>query len=93
MDDYPTDEQLNAIENYEVKDFDEFMEFIRPMWHWPELFLRSNYGVYTLVTGGWSGNEAIIASMNRNVMFWMMYWESSNRGGRHVFGPIRNIKE
>jgi hypothetical protein len=45
-----------------------------------------------LVTGGWSENEEFIGDLRSvdNVkqsrwMFWMTCWESSHRGGLHVF--------
>ena len=38
-----------------------------------------------MATGGWSGNESIISSLQDNIMFWSMYWESSHRGGLFIF--------
>jgi hypothetical protein len=37
-----------------------------------------------LHTGGWSGNEEII-SVLQNSMFWVMYWQKSERGGHYYF--------
>ena len=38
----------------------------------------------TLVTGGWSGNEDVIAELDRS-FFWFAYWQSSHRGGKYSF--------
>lgn len=39
----------------------------------------------TLLTGGWSGNEDIVWSLQYNATFWPRFWERSVRGGRHEF--------
>ncbi|HWO88896.1 MAG TPA: hypothetical protein VNL98_07075 [Gemmatimonadales bacterium] len=40
-------------------------------------------------TGGWSGNEAIIAALQRNLMVMAMCWRVSTRGGLHIYAlPI-----
>lgn len=44
-----------------------------------------------IVTGGWSGNEDVIGVLERGLegnsttMFSMAYWDSSHRGGLHVY--------
>lgn len=38
----------------------------------------------TLITGGWSGNEDIVWSLQTNATFWPRFWERSERGGKHV---------
>lgn len=37
-----------------------------------------------MVTGGWSGNESVIAALQGSA-FWFFYWESSHRGGAFTF--------
>ena len=39
----------------------------------------------TLITGGWSYNETILSAMGANPMLDCLYWESSQRGGKHVY--------
>jgi hypothetical protein len=90
-DGYPEDGELEKIKNWNMSDsagYHLLMGYIETLWHWNGLFKYED-NVYTLVTGGWSGNESIIGAMMQNVIFWLMYWESSERGGRHKFCDIR----
>lgn len=41
-------------------------------------------GLLTFSTGGWSGNEDLLAALSETIG-WLQAWESSHRGGRHVF--------
>lgn len=45
---------------------------------------------YYISTAGWSGNETIINSMQRNEMMWYLNWMQSKRGGHYVF-ELREI--
>lgn len=36
-------------------------------------------------TGGWSGNEDVIDALRRNILFWPMFWQKSERGGHYYF--------
>lgn len=40
---------------------------------------------YSLSTGGWSGNEAIIAALRENGHLFPSFWIRSRRGGHYVF--------
>ena len=100
-DGYPTEDELETIKNWEITSslgdasYHNFMSFIKHCWHWHN-YIEKNGDKYTLITGGWSGNEEIIAAMKSNQIFWLFYWESSDRGGLHIFSPIckmRNEKE
>lgn len=46
---------------------------------------KTKYRKLYLSTGGWSGNESIIASLRGNFIFWTMCWEKSVRGGHYWF--------
>ena len=95
-DGYPTDEELDQIEKYFVNGYEAcecLCKLAADLWHWPEFASRNETGLWTFVTGGWSGNESIITSLHRNTMFWMLYWQSSERGGRHRFGKIEAYNE
>lgn len=89
-DGYPTYEELLKIENFHVdtdEHFDALMEFVASLWYYPDLIKRSRRGRWTLITGGWSGNESIIGSLDKNIDAKLFYWESSIRGGRHTYAP------
>ena len=62
-----------------------------------EYFTASGYGsvevdgpVYRFVTRGWSGCEEIVDGLMSNV-FSGRLWESSHRGGLHVFDASNDI--
>lgn len=83
-DGYPTDETLDAIKSWAYP-FDGFWNFVKSAWN-------SNYGkivendrLVKLITGGWSGNEDIVAALQDNTVFWLCCWQASVRGGVEVF--------
>lgn len=86
VDGYPTEETLLTISHWPENDPHGWLEFVYKSWD-------RNIGktvldpmpIVTFVTGGWDGNESIIAAMRVNLMLWGQTWESSHRGGRHVF--------
>lgn len=82
---YPSDETLEEIKNADCQDFHKFMEMIEPHWEFADWGWRRDGEVYFISTGGWSGNEDIIQAMKENMIFWMMYWANSRRGGHYVF--------
>jgi len=89
MIEYPDSDDLRKIEHWEIKDFSDchsLMQFVFLIWAYPERCIILPNGTYRLSTGGWSGNEDIISSMQKNVLFWALFWESSNRAGGHTFG-------
>lgn len=91
---YPTSAVLEKIKDWDTNDFHGLMEYIREYWiQWGSF--KKDGEIYTLATGGWSGNEDIISSLSENFVFWSLYWESSNRGGRHVFAlcTLENIQK
>ena len=86
---YPTDETLDYIGNCNVRgtaDFDILMTEIGGIWTFPEYFHKNEYGNWEVHTGGWSGNESIIAALYSNDMLWAFYWLRSTAGGHYVFG-------
>ncbi len=91
----PTDEDLETIKTWKIASIDDchaLMEYVRRIWTYPDMFTVSNKKTYRLVTGGWSDNEAIISAMESNILFWCFFWESSTRGGLHLFGKCGDFK-
>ena len=59
--------------------------FIKSRWWAADWGWTEEAGVYHISTGGWSGNEALIAAMRDNVPLWWATWESARRGGHYEF--------
>jgi len=89
----PTDETLAAIEEWQP-DFNDdgrdpwagFMQFCREAWNVDYGAVREETSddgeqLLSFITGGWSSNEAVQAAMMGNLMFRVMRWHSSYRGG------------
>ena len=91
MDAYPTEEELLRIEKWPYDDCRGLFDFIEPLWINYGRILRPNPDTFDLATGGWSGNEDIIQAMRKNVMFWSICWQLSERGGRYVF-EVKDLK-
>lgn len=96
-DGYPTEAALEKIENWKYDDYENLLSFVQMLWHWGsnqystqcvEDDLGRQELEYTFHTGGWSGNEELLSALQANVMFWMMCWYQSQRGG-HVKFRIR----
>lgn len=90
-DGYPTETELEEIRNFDVSggDWEDLMEYIQGnCWYWGENFFYKQGSEWVVITGGWSGNEEIIATLKQNTMFWMFYWKESHRGGLHKFEDI-----
>jgi hypothetical protein len=83
---YPEESDLQRIADWPVpSERQSLVEFVLKEWDkgMGRTITRGN--TLTLITGGWSGNEDIIAALQRNLMFWALYWEKSERGGRYTF--------
>jgi hypothetical protein len=83
---YPTEQELAAIRVWDVHDVPGLFDYVREIWNWPDMATMEG-GMLRLATGGWSGNEDIIGALHDNLMFWMLCWQSSERGGLHWFKP------
>ena len=81
---YPSKEILRQIETAEGG----IINLLQANWHWDDCIRFKQKGKtfwLELHTGGWSGNEEIIDALGRNKMFWMLYWQKSERGGHYWF--------
>jgi hypothetical protein len=89
-DGYPTVEGIAAVQNFSGTPY-EFVELLREMW-WSRDSISvhdtddKDEGVKEIrcVTVGWSGNEELIEAIGAS-MFGLRFWESSHRGGLHVY--------
>ena len=89
---YPTKKQLKTIEN--LNNPRKLIEHIEKLWWTPKWgfslkngrdhLFRKKCLKLELHTGGWSGNEGIIAALQKT-HFWFLYWQRSDRGGHYYF--------
>jgi hypothetical protein len=95
-DGYPTNDALHLIEEWHFSDPKGFFAFIESIWHlrswgWTEGVGEHDWDKdkevyrYNISTAGWSGNESIIKSMQKNEMMWFSNWVQSRRGGHYIF--------
>ena len=99
---YPTDAELKKIEEWSYENgFEGLGEYVCNLWHfsdwaefrdWKTDDFDVEYRELRLATAGWSGNESIIGALNKNMMFGMLCWQSSHRGGLHIY-HIPKIKK
>lgn len=87
---YPSETSLDIIRKWEIHDYAHLMDFVRDIWKyadwgWTETPHEKGGTLYTISTGGWSGNEDIIGALQDNQMFWIMCWQSARRGGHFEF--------
>lgn len=99
MNEYPTEEELDRIRNWDGYNWNDLIDFIHDIW-WPQgapygwneepgksVLPRKNPRRIRMSTGGWSGNEEIIDALRHasGGMFWAVCWVSSVRGGHYAF--------
>jgi len=100
-DGYPTDAALEAVQKWHWDDAKGWFQFIHSIWaykswgwtendephEWNEYEQYKDKIVhrYYISTAGWSGNESIIRSMEKNGMMWYLNWVESRRGGHYIF--------
>lgn len=90
-DGYPTDQTLAAIKKWAWEDPVGLLKFVQRAWRYPEGF-RVSDGYYRIATGGWSGNESLMAALEENTVFWSLCWVRSKRGGYYEFEIPRNLR-
>jgi hypothetical protein len=100
QDGYPTQKTLEAITTWPIRnnfDIAELLEFVDAAWsHMPFAIRTEGEGRKQYIycaTGGWSGNEGIIAALQQNHLFWGLCWLESRRGGGYKFltQPIKEV--
>ena len=90
-DGYPDENELNTICNWVIKskkDCKALLDYIYDLWKYADCgywSVNDDKDMYSISTGGWSGNESLISAMMGNHVFWMLCWYSSRRGGHYEF--------
>ncbi len=87
MIDYERSRDLYRLRDWPYLDPKGWLEFAESLWSDYGKTERAEDGTVTFCTGGWSGNETILRYMALNRTLWAITWQSSHRGGRHVFKP------
>lgn len=83
-DGYPTAAALRRLSKWPAEDLRGALEYAAGLWHWPN-YVRRRGRRYTFITGGWSGNESVMAALERNLFLYAVCWEASFRGGKHIY--------
>lgn len=89
-DGYPTDDELKTLTEWSADDFYGPLEYMRDRWRWED-YIDNTDDTYHVHTGGWSGHEEMIRALEKNFMWWSMYWYSTTRGGHYVFHKQANF--
>jgi len=97
MSDYPTDDELELISNWTIKDIPGWFAYVQSLWALTDWKIEDAVNDisertvtrYTITTGGWSGNEDLIGAMQRNWLMWNITWVQSRRGGHYIFEDPR----
>lgn len=91
---YPDEATLDAIEHWPHTDTAGLVAFARAAFdedygRWSHTTRIDSDGkeipCLEIATGGWSGNESVVSALRQNHVFHGLYWESSHRGGLHVY--------
>lgn len=99
-DGYPDEQDLKKIREWPYNKYGRLFEFVKSIWEFAEVgyFEQSKQDdttysdtIYTLHTGGWSGNEDIIRAMQENIIFWTTCWVWSRQGGHYEFKLPKTI--
>lgn len=88
---YPSQIELDEIQHWQGS-LKELIEFVQSIWEYEAPILRKGFehlhrkSCYKLEihTWGWSGNEDIVAALQKT-MFWFTFWRRSDRGGHYYF--------
>lgn len=67
-------------------EWEEFLEKIEDTWNtdYGTITITEDRKTLELTTGGWSENEELIDLIG-NSMYWVLYWQKSERGGKYTF--------
>jgi hypothetical protein len=95
MDDgYPTDDTIDKIKRWPILSplaCRNLLRYCQEAWAYPDYFTWRGK-IARVSTGGWSGNEDIIAALRENRVFWALCWMEERRGGHYKFEAV-TLKE
>lgn len=83
-DGYPTDATLRTIRRWPWQDLRGLFAYVAAAWRYPD-YVRHRGRRWRFATGGWSGNESLMAALMENRMARALAWQSSHRGGKTVW--------
>jgi hypothetical protein len=69
----------------------DLMDYVKARWSYPEYWAEEDiedfgrHREYTISTGGWSGNESLVAALEQNLGFTILAPWSWRRGGHYVY--------
>lgn len=98
MSDYPSEELLKSIEEYDLitRPVEPLLTVLEDNWKYADVGYYNLTGKQVLRlelhTGGWSGNEDIIRALRKNKVFFSAWWTKEERGGHYYFKIRRFIK-
>lgn len=89
---YPSAATLRKIRRWPIatsEDCVDLLRFIESEFRWADRQVRRRGRRWSISTGGWSGNEDLVAALQCNLVFWAICWMKSERGGHFVFEAPR----
>lgn len=90
---YDETSEIKKIREWPWQDgWADLLAFVRTFWHIPDWGFKQDGKDYAISTGGWSGNEELMGALRANIMFWMVCWKSSRRGGHFEFEIPEKVK-
>ena len=91
---YPDEAELDKIRKWFMDDAMGLIQFINELWKYADNgYFKFTTGHLELHTAGWSGNEDIVEALMDNKMFWLLFWEKTERGGHYYFNDSRVAKD
>jgi hypothetical protein len=93
-DHHPEERQLQMVRSWPEADHLGLMEYVESLWRIGEWGWKQQrnpftgqvaFRTYQVSTGGWPGNEDIIAALEANRSFWEQSWLSYRVGGHYEF--------
>jgi len=89
-DNYPDEDSLQQIKEWDIlgQGAQGLLDLVGENTNWADrqIHITGKKVIrFEYHTGGWSGNEDVIAALRHNFIFWSMFWQKSTRGGHYYF--------